>query len=108
MMRFFVLAGALALAGSTFSSAALAQSVPNVSGVKQTTQRAVNRTNAHTLAMTNVDSAKVASSTTAPRATSGKTVETPATDTAPGRGRRATAAGAATATRASSPADTAG
>jgi hypothetical protein len=94
MMRFLVLAGTLAVAASTPLATAAAQSVPNVSGVKQTTQRAVNKTNAHTLAMTNADSARA--------------VESPAADTARGRGVRATAAGAATATRASSPADTAG
>ena len=108
MKRFFVLAGALALAASTSASAAVAQSVPNVSGIKQTTQRAVNKTNAHTLAMTNVDSAKAASAGSTASAASGKAVERSAADTAPARGVRATAAGAATATRAASPADTAG
>ena len=108
MMRLFVLAGALALAASTSASAASAQSLPNVSGIKQTTQRAVNKTNAHTLAMTTVDSAKAASGGSTAPAASGKTVETSASDTAPARGVRATAAGAATATRAASPADTAG
>ena len=108
MMRLFVLAGALALAASTSASAASAQSLPNVSGIKQTTQRAVNKTNAHTLAMTTVDSAKAASAGSTTPAASGKTVETPASDTASARGVRATAAGAATATRAASPADTAG
>jgi hypothetical protein len=108
MKRFFVLAGALALAASTSASAAVAQSVPNVSGIKQTTQRAVNKTNAHTLAMTNVDSAKAASAGATASAASGKAVERSAADTAPARGVRATAAGAATATRAANPADTAG
>jgi hypothetical protein len=111
MMRFLVLAGALALAASMSPATAPAQSVPNVSGIKQTTQRAVDKTNAHTLAMTNVDSARAATagaSSATPAARAGKTVENPSSDTARGRGVRATAAGAATATRAASPADTAG
>ena len=58
MMRFLILTGALALAASTPLSTAPAQSVPNVSGIKQTTQRAVAKTNAHTLAMTSVDSSR--------------------------------------------------
>jgi hypothetical protein len=106
-----VLALALALAAATAPSPAPAQSVPNVSGIKQTTQRAVDKTNAHTLAMTNVDSARAATagaSSATPAARAGKTVENPSSDTARGRGVRATAAGAATATRAASPADTAG
>ncbi len=108
MMRRFVLAGALALVAATIPSAAPAQSVPNVSGIKQTTQRAVNKTNAHTLAMTSVDSGRAGGPAVAPAPSAGKTVEKPAADTARGRGVRATAAGAATATRAASVADTAG
>jgi len=108
MTRYLVLAGALALAAST----APAQSVPNVSGIKQTTNRAVAKTNAHTLAMTNVDSARAASgSANTPAGGSAgaarKKVERPAADTAQGRGVRATAS-TATATRAVNPADTAG
>jgi len=56
-MRFVVLAGALAVASTTLGRTAQAQSLPNISGIKQTTTRAVAKTNAHTLAMTNVDSA---------------------------------------------------
>ena len=114
MMRFLVLAGALAVAASTSGSTALAQSVPNVSGIKQTANRAVAKTNNHTLAMTNVDSARAAAGSASATATGptrvggAKNVESPATDTARGNGVRATAAGAATATRAVSPADTAG
>ena len=113
MMRYLVLAGALALAASTSASTAPAQSVPNVSGIKQTTNRAVAKTNAHTLAMTNVDSARAASgsaNTAAARASAGaasKKVERPAADTAPGGGIRATAT-TAMAARAVNPADTAG
>ena len=95
MMRRLVFTGALALA-STMASSAQAQSLPNVSGIKQTTTRAVDKTNAHTIAMTNVDSAKAASGTTAPAgATAKRNVESPA-DTARVKGVRATAAGAAT------------
>ena len=114
MTRFLVLAGALAVAASTSASMALAQSVPNVSGIKQTANRAVAKTNSHTLAMTNVDSARAAAGSAAATATgptrggAAKKVESPAADTARGNGVRATAAGAATATRAVSPADTAG
>ena len=98
-MRRLVFTGALALA-STMTSSAQAQSLPNVSGIKQTTTRAVDKTNAHTIAMTNVDSAKAASGTTAPAggsaaATAKRNVESPA-DTARVKGVRATAAGAAT------------
>jgi hypothetical protein len=111
MTRILVLTGALALAASMPPATASAQSLPNVTGIKQTTQRAVDKTNAHTLAMTGVDSARagIAPSTTATGA-GGKTVEKPSSDTARGRGVRATAAsaGAATATRAANPADTAG
>ena len=114
MMRFLVLAGALAMAASTSASTALAQSVPNVSGIKQTANRAVAKTNAHTLAMTNVDSARAATGSAAAKATGptaiagAKKVESPAAEAARGNGVRATAVGAATATRAVNPADTAG
>lgn len=103
MMRSLVFAGALALA-----STAQAQSLPNVSGIKQTTNRAVAKTNAHTLAMTNVDSAaNAAKSAAAPNGSSAakKPVESPV-DTAKSHGVRATAGAA---TRASaSVTDTAG
>jgi hypothetical protein len=102
MMRFLVLAGALALASTNILSTAAAQSLPNISGIKQTTNRAVAKTNAHTLAMTAVDSAKIATPAPTP-APAGKRVEHPV-DTARARGVRATAAGA---TRASEM-DTAG
>ena len=65
-MRLVVLAGALAVASTTLGWTAHAQSLPNISGIKQTTNRAVAKTNAHTLAMTNVDSA--ANATKAPAA----------------------------------------
>src|SRR5215207_1903252 len=101
MMRHLVFVGALAVA-----STASAQSLPNVAGIKQTTNRAVAKTNAHTLAMTNVDSAKMASSNAgaAANAPAAKRAES-AADTAR-HGVRATAAGAAT--RAGSAMDTAG
>jgi len=104
-MRLFVLAGALAVASTTITTTARAQSLPNVNGIKQTTQRAVNKTNAHTLAMTNVDSAaNAAKSPTAkpapaPNATSAaakRPVESPA-DTARAHGVRAMAAASNTA-----------
>ena len=92
MMRSLVFAGALALA-----TTAQAQSLPNVSGIKQTTNRAVAKTNAHTLAMTNVDSVANAAKSAAPNgaSTATKAVESPV-DTAKGHGVRATAASAAT------------
>ena len=98
MMRFLVrvaIAGALAVASTSVSpmSTAAAQSVPNISGIKQTTNRAVAKTNAQTLAMTSVDSAKIAASP-AGTAPAGKHAESPA-DTTRGRGVRATAAAAA-------------
>jgi hypothetical protein len=99
-MRSLVLAGALALASTQVASSAHAQSLPNVSGVKQTTTRAVDKTNAHTIAMTNVDSVANAAKAAAPTGGSAggaskrsRSVESP--DTARGRGVRATAAGAA-------------
>src|SRR5215207_9322535 len=86
MMRYLVraaVAGALAVV-STHVSTASAQSLPNISGIKQTTNRAVAKTNAHTLAMTSVDSAKIA---TPPGNASpaGKRVESPV-DTVHGAG----------------------
>jgi len=107
-MRLSVLAGALAVASITLARPAHAQSLPNVNGIKQTTNRAVNKTNAHTLAMTNTDSAgNAAKSAAAPNgasATAKRAVESPA-DTAR-HGVRATAAGSAT--RPSAEMDTAG
>jgi hypothetical protein len=103
-MRLFVLAGALVVAATNVAPTAHAQSVPNISGIKQTTNRAVQKTNAHTLAMTNVDSAKAATSAATGKSTASRgsskaspkrSVESPV-DTARGRGVRATAAGAAT------------
>ena len=97
-MRSFVFAGALALASTHVVSTAHAQSLPNVSGIKQTTRRAVDKTNAHTIAMTNVDSvAAAAKSAAAGRATTGAASTTKRSvekaDTARGQGVRATAAG---------------
>lgn len=98
-MRFLVLAGALAVASITLVRPTDAQSLPNINGIKQTTNRAVAKTNAHTLAMTNVDSAANAAKAAASapnRASSSakRAVESPA-DTAR-HGVRAMAAGAAT------------
>src|SRR4029450_7815472 len=97
-MRLLVLAGALAVASTTVSWTARAQSLPNVNGIKQTTQRAVNKTNTHTLAMTNVDSAANAAKAPAAKpapnrasAAAKRPVESPA-DTARAHGVRATAA----------------
>ncbi len=103
-MRFLVLAG---LSGAlAFATSAQAQSLPNVSGIKQTTTRAVDKTNAHTIAMTNVDSIANAAKSAAPAGASSAAtkgaVESP--DTARGRGVRATASAA----RAAATADTAG
>ncbi len=104
-MRLVVLAGALAVASTTLSWTAHAQSLPNVSGIKQTTNRAVAKTNAHTLAMTNVDSAANAAKAPAakPAATPNgastaakRPVESPA-DTARAHGVRAMAAPSSTA-----------
>ena len=106
-MRLFVLAGALAVASTTVSWTARAQSLPNINGIKQTTQRAVNKTNTHTRAMTNVDSA--AKAAPAPKTTSSaarRTVESPA-DTAGAHGVRAMAA-AGSPTRPGVEIDTAG
>ena len=105
-MRFLVrvvLTGALAVASTNVSTAS-AQSLPNVSGIKQTTNRAVAKTNAHTLAMTSVDSAKIATPVPGASGTArAKRVESPV-DADRGHGVRATA-GAATAASAM---DTAG
>jgi hypothetical protein len=97
MMRFLarvILAGAVAVAATPLASPVAAQSLPNVSGIKQTTNRAVAKTNAQTLAMTSVDSAKIATPP-AGAAPAAKRVESPV-DTARGHGVRATAAAAAT------------
>src|SRR5215207_9959364 len=116
MMRYLVraaVAGALAVV-STHVSTASAQSLPNISEIKQTTNRAVAKTNSHTLAMTSVDSAHAAASAAAGtgmevRGSSARApkraVESPA-DTSRAHGVRATAAGAAT--RSGAPMDTAG
>ena len=104
MMRSLVFAGAIA-----FASTVQAQSLPNISGIKQTTNRAVTKTNAHTLAMTNVDSAaNAAKSAAAPNGSSAakKPVESPV-DTAKGHGVRATASAATRASASASAADTA-
>src|SRR5262245_57498441 len=108
MMRSLVFVGALVLASTPLASSAGAQSVPNISGIKQTTNRAVAKTNAHTLAMTNVDSAKAAekaSATAGSSSTAAAKKPVERADTARGHGVRATAAGAATRANA---ADTAG
>jgi len=97
MKRFLarvILAGAVAVAATPLASPVAAQSLPNVSGIKQTTNRAVAKTNAQTLAMTSVDSAKIATPP-AGAAPAAKRVESPV-DTARGHGVRATAAAAAT------------
>ena len=97
----------LALASTHLVSTAGAQSLPNVSGIKQTTTRAVDKTNAHTIAMTNVDSIANAAKSAAPAGASSaastkRTVESP--DTARAKGVRATASAA----RAAATSDTAG
>jgi hypothetical protein len=114
MMRRLVVASALVIVSTSVVTTARAQSLPNISGIKQTTNRAVAKTNAHTLAMTSVDSANAAASAAAGKSmdvrgssTNGakRTVERPV-DTTKARGVRATAAGAAT--RSSASMDTAG
>lgn len=100
MMRILVLAGALAVVSTSAAETARAQSLPNISGIKQTTNRAVAKTNAHTLAMTAVDSGRAGMPAADGSARPAESVEKGAADTARGRGVRATAAGAATATRA--------
>ena len=103
-MRLVVLAGVLAVASTTLGGTATAQSLPNVSGIKQTTNRAVAKTNAHTLAMTNVDSAANAAKAPAAKAAPAPTgasaakrpVESPV-DTARAHGVRAMAAPSSTA-----------
>jgi hypothetical protein len=107
-MRFLVLASALAVAAAPVAVTAHAQSLPNISRIKQTTNRAVAKTNAHTLAMTNVDSAGNAAKTPSPNgpaAAPTRPVESPA-DTTKGHGVRAVAAG--NATRPSAEMDSAG
>ena len=94
MMRRLVVASALVIVSTSVVTTARAQSLPNVSGIKQTTNRAVAKTNAQTLAMTSVDSAKIATPP-AGAAPAAKRVESPV-DTARGHGVRATAAAAAT------------
>ena len=91
MMRF--LARGI-LAAAVAATPLAAQSLPNVSGIKQTTNRAVAKTNAQTLAMSSVDSAKIATSPDG-AAPAAKRAESPV-DTARGHGVRATAVGAAT------------
>ena len=91
MMRFLTRG---ILAAAVAATPLAAQSLPNVSGIKQTTNRAVAKTNAQTLAMTSVDSAKIATPP-AGAAPAAKRVESPV-DTARGHGVRATAAAAAT------------
>ena len=95
-MRSLVFAGALALASTQVASTADAQALPNVSGIKQTTTRAVDKTNAHTIAMTNVDSVANAAKSAAPStgaATPAAKRSVEKADTARGNGVRATAAG---------------
>jgi len=91
MMRFLTRG---ILAAVVAATPLAAQSLPNVSGIKQTTNRAVAKTNAQTLAMTNVDSAKIATPP-AGAAPAAKRVESPV-DTTRGHGVRATAVGTAT------------
>jgi len=91
MMRFLTRG---ILAAAVAATPLAAQSLPNVSGIKQTTNRAVAKTNAQTLAMTNVDSAKIATPP-AGAAPAAKRVESPV-DTTRGHGVRATAVGTAT------------
>ena len=100
MMRF--LARGI-LAAAVAATPLAAQSLPNVSGIKQTTNRAVAKTNAQTLAMTSVDSAKIATPP-AGAAPAVKRVESPV-DTTHSHGVRATAVGTAPAASAM---DTAG
>src|SRR6187549_2285101 len=91
MMRFLTRG---ILAAVVAATPLAAQSLPNVSGIKQTTNGAVAKTNAQTLAMTSVDSAKIATPPAgAPPAA--KRVESPV-DTTRGHGVRATAVGTAT------------
>ena len=91
MMRFLTRG---ILAAAVAATPLAAQSLPNVSGIKQTTNRAVAKTNAQTLAMTSVDSAKIATPP-AGAAPAAKRVESPV-DTTRGHGVRATAVGTAT------------
>ena len=91
MMRFLTRG---ILAAAVAATPLAAQSLPNVSGIKQTTNRAVAKTNAQTLAMSSVDSAKIATPPDG-AAPAAKRAESPV-DTARGHGVRATAVGAAT------------
>ena len=52
MMRRLVVASALVIVSTSVVTTARAQSLPNISRIKQTTNTAVAKTNAHTLAMT--------------------------------------------------------
>jgi hypothetical protein len=109
MMRRLVLASALAVVSTSVVGTAQAQSLPNISGIKQTTNRAVAKTHAHTLAMTTVDSTVATAKGAEARGSSASAAKRPAAvpaDTSRAHGVRATAAGAAT--RASAPMDTAG
>ena len=109
MMRRFVLASALAVVSTSVAGTAQAQSLPNISRIKQTTNSAVAKTNTHTLAMTNVDSTVAAAKGAEARGSSASATKRPAeapADTSRAHGVRSTAAGAAT--RASAPMDTAG
>ena len=109
-MRRLVLAGILAVASTSITRTSAAQSLPNVSGIKQTTNRAVQKTNAHTLAMTNVDSAANAANAAKSAAPNGSSASAKraagSPDSARNRGVRAMAAGAAT--RPAAEMDTAG
>src|SRR5215207_2689225 len=104
MMRRHVLASLLAVVATSVGATAEAQSLPNISGIKQTTNRAVAKTNSHTLAMTSVDSANAAASAAAGRSmevrgsstTAPKRAVERAADTSRARGVRATASGPAT------------
>ena len=96
-MRSFVITGAIALASALPAASAEAQSLPNVSGIKQTTTRAVDKTNAHTIAMTNVDSIANAASAAKAAAPTGAAAGAAATkrpaEAEKASGVRATAAG---------------
>src|SRR5215208_5270062 len=112
MMRRLALASALAIVSTTAVATTEAQSLPNISRIKQTTNAAVAKTNTHTLAMTNVDSANAAASAAGANVRGAssssavkRVVERPAY-TPCSRAVRATASGAAT--RATAPTDTAG
>jgi len=109
-MRRLVLAGLIAVASTALVvRSADAQSLPNFNGIKQTTNRAVQKTNAHTLAMTSVDSAANAAKSAASAPNGSSSAAKKAVESAPDTARhgvRATAAGSAT--RPSAEMDTAG